>query len=418
MRNNSSSPTAISVRSLSKDFRIRAEHRGLSILGALSSKNRKKTLNALADINLDVAHGETLGIVGMNGSGKSTLLKIIAGIMNPTSGSVSVRGQVGSLIELGAGFHPELSGYENIYLNGTILGIPRQDIDHLLPQIVEFAGLERFIDMPVKHYSSGMQMRLGFAIAVQLKPDVLLLDETLSVGDAEFQTKALQAIRAYHDTGATTVMVSHDVFSIRTYADRAIWLHEGRIRDVGDPAGVVDSYLDHMMAMAGVEPHQMDALNGDRLYDKPLAAHPPLRISALALSDEKGREGTEFDHPQRLTLSIHYETNAPVSCARACVALYSRSNNALILEKDSEASGFSLENLGASGQIRFTFDCHGLYSESLGFVAAIFAPGEHGELWARSNLAFELSGHAQPTPEDFRYILAPCGTYAHEKRLL
>lgn len=199
---------------------------------------------ALRDVSFEVGAGETFGIIGQNGSGKSTVFKLISRILEPTAGRLAVAGKVSALIELGAGFHPDLTGRENIYLNGSILGLGRKQIDCKFDQIVAFSELERFIDTPVRHYSSGMYMRLGFAVAIHVDPDVLLIDEVLAVGDATFQQKCLEALRRFRDEGKTILIVSHDLEIVRQFCDRALLLSEGQAGAYGDAEGVIDCYLD------------------------------------------------------------------------------------------------------------------------------------------------------------------------------
>jgi ABC-type polysaccharide/polyol phosphate transport system ATPase subunit len=202
----------------------------------------KRELWALRDVDFDVAPGETFGIVGQNGSGKSTLLKLIAGVFNPSNGSVEVGGRVGSLIEIGAGFHPEFTGVENVYLSAAIHGLGRSYVDEHLDEIIEFAELEDFADVPVKTYSTGMYMRLGFSVAMNVLPDVLLLDEVLAVGDEAFQAKCLGKIWDFKRGGGTMVFVSHDPAAVERLCDRAILLEQGRVVERGTAEEVVRAY--------------------------------------------------------------------------------------------------------------------------------------------------------------------------------
>ena len=202
-----------------------------------------KDFTALRDINLEVFAGETVGLVGRNGSGKSTLLKLIAGIFRPVRGQVNVAGKIASLIELGAGFHPELTGRENIELNGLLLGLTKKEVAEREPSIIEFAELGEFIDVPVKQYSSGMYMRLGFSIAVEVDPDVLLIDEILAVGDAYFREKCLARIANFRARGKTLLVVSHDTSLIEQLCERALWIEAGSIAADGPPAEIIPQYL-------------------------------------------------------------------------------------------------------------------------------------------------------------------------------
>lgn len=200
-------------------------------------------VTALQNVSFAVREGTTVGVIGENGSGKSTLLKVITGIAKPTSGTVKVRGKVSALIELGAGFHPEISGRENVFINGIMLGLSKKEINEKFEEIVRFAELEEFIDAPVKTYSSGMYMRLGFSVAINVNPDILLVDEVLAVGDAAFVPKCLDRINDFRRRKKTILFVSHDLSTVKKTCDRVIWLKEGSVQTIGEPNRVVDAYL-------------------------------------------------------------------------------------------------------------------------------------------------------------------------------
>jgi ABC-2 type transport system ATP-binding protein len=248
----------IELRDVSKAFVLQRNRVGdlkFRLLGGLHRQQpeRREPFWALRNLDLQVAAGEFLGLIGPNGSGKSTLLRIIAGIFRPTSGQVVVRGSVVPMIELGAGFHPELSGRENVHLSTSLFGLSTREADGILPSIVEFAGLESFIDVPVKNYSTGMHARLGFAIAVHLNPDVVLVDEVLAVGDEAFQQKCIQRMEELRRAGKTIVLVSHGLESVRKMCDRAALLVHGRLVESGDPEAVIRRYRD-VLGMAGPVP--------------------------------------------------------------------------------------------------------------------------------------------------------------------
>ncbi|MFG0334362.1 MAG: ABC transporter ATP-binding protein, partial [Maioricimonas sp. JB049] len=198
---------------------------------------------ALQDVSFEVEPGEVIGIIGQNGAGKSTLLKILSRITRPTTGRVTLRGRVASLLEVGTGFHPELTGRENVYMNGTILGMTRREIDRRFDEIVAFAGVEAFIDTPVKRYSSGMTVRLGFAVAAHLDPEILIVDEVLAVGDSGFQRKCADAMQAIRSSGRSIILVSHNMTSIRTLCTRCLLLSQGEVIDAGDAAAISQRYL-------------------------------------------------------------------------------------------------------------------------------------------------------------------------------
>ena len=197
---------------------------------------------ALRDVSFEVQPGEALGIIGANGAGKTTALSLLAGITRPTAGRIAVAGRVGALIELGAGFHPELTGRENVYLNASILGFKKAEIDHIYDDIVAFAELAAFLDTPLKRYSSGMRARLGFAVAAHVNPDIMLIDEVLAVGDLSFQRKCLNTMNEIRRTGKSIVFVSHNLSAVRRLCDRAMWLDEGTIKEIGTVNKVVDTY--------------------------------------------------------------------------------------------------------------------------------------------------------------------------------
>jgi lipopolysaccharide transport system ATP-binding protein len=206
-------------------------------------KMTQEVLWALNDISLEIKHGEVVGIIGRNGAGKSTLLKILSKITFPTTGAMKVNGRVASLLEVGTGFHEELTGRENVILNGSILGMPRAEITRQMDAIVDFAGVEKFIDTPIKRYSSGMRLRLGFAVAAHLNPDILIIDEVLAVGDAGFQKKCLGAMETLRNSGRTVLFVSHNMAAVENLCSRVIWIDNGRIRQDGETSEVIQSYM-------------------------------------------------------------------------------------------------------------------------------------------------------------------------------
>jgi ABC-2 type transport system ATP-binding protein/lipopolysaccharide transport system ATP-binding protein len=208
----------------------------------VQGKIRHRDFWALKDVNLSVERGETLGLIGHNGAGKSTMLKLIARVLRPTQGRVRVRGNVAPLLEFGAGFHPELTGRENVYLNGALLGYSRKEMDEKFERIVDFAELWDFIDAPMRTYSSGMWARLGFAVATDIKPDILIIDEVLSVGDESFQRKSYDRMQEFRDQGATILLVSHSMDLIQQMCQRAAWLDHGQLKAIGKPEDVIYAY--------------------------------------------------------------------------------------------------------------------------------------------------------------------------------
>ena len=210
---------------------------------ALQGKVRHRDFLALSGLSLDIMPGEVMGIIGQNGAGKSTLLKVIARVLHPNLGRVVVRGRVAPLLDLNAGFHAELTGRENIYLNGAILGFTYRQMQQKYARIVEFSGLEEYIEAPMRTYSSGMWTRLGFSVATDQRPDILLVDEVLAVGDESFQHKSYQRIRQFQEDGTTIVLISHSMPQVKDLCTRATWLQHGQLKICGDPAAVIDTYL-------------------------------------------------------------------------------------------------------------------------------------------------------------------------------
>ncbi len=238
---------AIVAENISKRFYLRSKRplktAILDMPAALRNGRGRQAFWALQDISFCVRHGEGLGLVGPNGSGKSTLLRVIAGLSPPTSGRIVTNGKISALLELGAGFHPQISGRENAILNAVLLGLSLHEAREVLPEIIAFSELDDFIDQPMRTYSSGMFLRLGFAVAVHVRPDILLVDEILAVGDAEFQSKCFDHMEKLRDAGVTTVIASHDLPSIQRYTDHAVLLEHGAVVDEGKPANVLHAYL-------------------------------------------------------------------------------------------------------------------------------------------------------------------------------
>lgn len=237
---------AIEVRSLTKEFRL--SHTGYaSLKGALLwwTKRSVETIDALRDVSFSVSPGECVAMVGRNGAGKSTLLSILARVYKPTSGSVSLSGRVAPLLELGAGFHPDLTGIENVFFNGVILGLTRKQVAERMDEIIAFSEIGNYVDAPVRTYSSGMLVRLGFSVAVHADASILLVDEALAVGDQEFQEKCFRKIASFQAQGGAILFVSHDMVAVRRAATRTIWLRAGELIQDGETNEVVDAYLRH-----------------------------------------------------------------------------------------------------------------------------------------------------------------------------
>jgi ABC-type polysaccharide/polyol phosphate transport system ATPase subunit len=297
-------PGAVLVESVSRRFRVHDEP-ALTLRDLLVRRRRpSREIWALRDVSLAVQPGETVGLIGRNGSGKTTLLRLIAGIFAPTTGRVAVGGTVGSLLELGAGFHPDFTGRENVYLNGGVLGLKRGYITERLDEIVAFAELERFIDLPARTYSSGMYMRLGFAVATHLQADVLLLDEIFAVGDEAFQRKCFDKMLEFKRRGGTIVFVSHDAAAVERLCERTVLLREGRVEHDGPTHEALTEYA--RLLAAEWDPAERAA--GLREWGSGEA-----RIAKVSLRDGEGNEQAEFFGGDPLVVEVVIVTEQPVA---------------------------------------------------------------------------------------------------------
>lgn len=292
---------------------------------------------ALKDASIEVQPGETVGIIGSNGSGKSTLLQMLCGTLNPSSGSIQVRGRVAALLELGAGFNPEFTGKENVYLNAAILGLTREEIDHQYAAIEEFAEIGKFIDQPVKTYSSGMYVRLAFSVAVHTNPSILVVDEALSVGDARFQAKCLDRIKQMKASGVSILFVSHDIAAVRSLCDRALWLDKGTVRGLGDVFPITAQYTEHLFNNAPNAGNQPSKATSDT---EPHKAHQPINhwgshigiIQDAGLYDAMGIKKNLFCDHEKMSVKILFNTY-------------------LLKSLDGLSVSFSLKNLSGSDLI-------------------------------------------------------------------
>ncbi len=334
---------AVKIDNVSKRFRV-YHQRSTTLKQSLIDRRRGRFEEfwAVRDVSVEVPEGGSLGIIGENGSGKSTLLKCVAGILVQDKGSITVQGRLASLLEVGAGFHPEFTGRENIFLNGAILGLPRRYITSVMDTIVEFAELEQFIDNPVKTYSSGMYTRLGFAIAVNLDPDILVVDEVLAVGDEAFQRRCMDRINLLRSEGRTLVFVSHALESVRAVCDRCLWMDHGVTRVVGGVDMVIGAYLAEVNRREEQELEVGDTADIDRT-----AGRDGVRITAVDLAGPDG-PSTILTTGEPLTVSIGYEAPAALRGARFSVT-FLRGDGAPILTvptDDLETGGVSLPRKG------------------------------------------------------------------------
>ena len=297
--------SAVVVSDVSKSFRIyRDRQRSLKATVIKGGRARYDEFWALKDIDLEIQQGKTFGLLGNNGSGKSTLLKCMAQILRPNKGSITHVGRMAAMLEVGSGFHPELSGRDNVYLNGAILGMSKAEIDGKFDSIVDFSGVSDFIDQPVKNYSSGMYVRLGFAVSIHVEPDVLLVDEVLAVGDMGFQEKCAEKFAEFHREGRTVVVVSHAVDQMRSFCDDAGWLRKGELMGVGAAQHIIDEYADQAHNTPGAEV-------GDETHLKGHVGSGEVTIDRFELLTD----GHEVDHVRTgdaVTIRMHFTCHKPV----------------------------------------------------------------------------------------------------------
>ena len=300
--------SAIVARGVGKSYRLYEKpiHRLWDLM--FPWKKRGREFWAVRDVYLDIPRGTTVGIIGENGAGKSSLLKVLTGITHPTSGEVEVNGRVASLLELGAGFHPEFTGRENIRLNCSILGMTDEEIDERFEQIVAFSELGEFIDRPVKTYSSGMHVRLGFSVATSVDPDILIIDEALSVGDEHFKGKCTNRLNEFQQQGKTILFVNHDMGSVKSMCQQVVLMHEGRVLEQGTPEQVADEYLKRAHARGN---ERLSAIN--RTVDEyPRWGSGEIRTGKVELFGAEGRETNVFKPGEPFRIRIHYE------CTQGC----------------------------------------------------------------------------------------------------
>lgn len=294
--------TIIEVNNLSKKYKIglkKADTLHETMINFFNRKPSTSEVWVLKDINFKVQQGEVLGVIGANGAGKSTLLKILAQITPPTTGQIKIKGRVSSLLEVGTGFHPDLTGRENIYLNGAILGMKRSEIRRKFEEIVKFADIGKFLDTPVKHYSSGMYVRLAFAIAAHLDPDILMVDEVLSVGDFRFQKKSLGRMNEMSKTGRTVVFVSHSMPMIEKFCTRVVYLEKGRVKDIGPAAKIIERYYGQDQP----EKKVIKKIN----YSRKKIGDKVARLLNASIANGEGKNTNTFSYNEEIVVEMQYQ---------------------------------------------------------------------------------------------------------------
>ena len=420
---------AIALRDVTKLYRRYAYRRQFSTLksallkGSLASElEPREVLRAVDGVSLEVAPGRTIGLIGRNGSGKSTLLKLVAGITKPTTGTLHVRGRISALIELGAGFHPEISGRENIFINGVMLGLTKREIAERFDEIVEFAEIEDFIDSPVKTYSSGMYMRLGFAVAVHVDPDVLLIDEVLAVGDEGFSLKCLDKFADFRRRGKTIVLVTHGLSLVERYCDEAVWVDAGRIRGRGDPRQVVHAYTTDVarseeQTLASADRKAQAAAGGESgatetVVEQPAAAGEeppadmfraaqgrwgagPVRIERVAI-ERDGAEAHVFRNGDRLAIRLAVRTPEPVHDFVFGISIFN-SEGVCCYGTNTDIEEFEPVELSGAGEVLFVVDSLDLVEGT--YKLDVAAHTRHGVQYDYHRLlhTFRVKSHTKDT---------------------
>ena len=330
----------------------------------LKNGGKDDELWALKNFSFEVESGEAVGLIGPNGAGKTTTLSILAGITKPTIGDVRVQGRVGALIQLGAGFHPELTGRENIYLNGVIMGLSTRKINEIVDEIIHFSELEKFIDTPIKRYSSGMHVRLGFSVAVHINPDILLIDEVLAVGDASFKTKCYSMVRKLRQSGVTVILVSHDLSQIRNLCDRAMFLQNQLVMS-GDVDDVIQHYYEAVSlknsemvpSQGGKEPEETDGIS-----------NAPVHISNVEFLNQRGEINDQFNTGDTLRLRISYHADELIEKPAFGISIYSAEGVRLI-GVNTRLDNYEVQSIEGDGSIEFIiYDLqllHGTYIVSI-----------------------------------------------------
>jgi ABC-type polysaccharide/polyol phosphate transport system ATPase subunit len=354
---------AIIVENLAKKFRL--YHEKNQYLKAAITKGRRSRYEdfwALREISFEVPAGQAFGVIGANGSGKSTLLKCLAGILVPDNGHIVATGKVAALLELGAGFHPDLSGRENISLNGAILGMTRAEIGRKFDEIVSFAGLEHFIDTPVKNYSSGMTVRLGFAVAINVEPEILIIDEVLAVGDAEFQQRCFQKIEQFRREGRTIIFVSHGLGQVAQFCDDAMWIEKGNIRSIGPAPKIVAEYTSSAYQ---AEQAMISASPVDRW------GSGEVQVTKVSISAADGVESLTLMSGQPFRVKIDYDILTPVLDLAIGITI-NHIHGFNVFSSSTKRRGIPLATNSDCGSVEFTVDSLAILEGSFNLTIDLF----------------------------------------------
>jgi len=345
--------TVIRLDNVSKRFILRPDGaRSFQelVTGLWRKRRPPEEFWALKDVSFEVKQGDAMGLIGPNGAGKSTILKLITRIIEPTSGNIEVNGRVAALLELGAGFHPDLTGRENVFLNGSILGLSRREIEKRFDSIVDFAGIGRFVDVPIRHYSSGMQVRLGFSIATAVEPDVLLIDEVLAVGDQAFQAKCLHRIAEMLNRGTTLLFVSHNADTVRKICNRVVRLEQGRLHSQGGATTIVNDYLRDVSPKDKVTLDDSGAPRAGQRWGSRL-----VEIAEVHFLDDQGQERTEFRTGESLIAHIVYRAHQRIPNPSFGVALH-RTDGTHVTGPNTTITDFPIDYVEGEGIIDYVID--------------------------------------------------------------
>lgn len=348
-----SDEAVITFEHVSKSFKLeesRSRSFGEAFTSIFQKRKQQGTFWVLKDVDFQIHKGEFVGFIGANGAGKSTSLKLIARIIEPTRGCVRSQGRIGALLELGAGFHPELSGRENIYMNASVMGLDRAYVDRYFEDIVAFSELESFIDVPVKHYSSGMYVRLGFSVAVHTRPDILLIDEVLAVGDEAFQHKCIDRITKLRRSGTTILLVTHSLDTVETLCDRALWFEHGKLADLGESRDVVMAYRSYVSRLENAK------ANSHKSVEDPFEQHRwgnlKVEITSVKLVDQEGEETSVFQTNEPMNVDIHYISHSYVENIVIGLAIHHQ-NGVHITGPNTKFAGHVIEDVPKEGVVRY-----------------------------------------------------------------
>ncbi len=394
---------AIQAQGVSKRFRLHRGRRYLTVkdlfVRSLSARwgwPEGEELWALQGVSFEIPQGKTVGIIGSNGSGKSTLLKLLARILKPTSGVIQVSGRVSALIELGAGFHPEFTGRENVWINGILLGLSRQEIRQRFDEIVRFAGLETFIDSPVKTYSSGMYMRLGFAIAAAVDPDILLIDEVLAVGDEAFQHKCVGKIQEFKARGKTICFVSHDLGAVAELCDETLWLNGGQVAAMGRTHEVIQQYRTR------VAQEEAGALRAE--HERVSASPEPqtrwgsgeVEITSVVLKDSLGQERYLFESGEPVLIVLTYHVHVPVGDPVFGIGIF-RKDGLSVYGTNTAIDDVVLPSLKGEGQVAVLLERADLIEGEYLLDVAVHARDGHPYDYRSQSLTFAVRSKVRDT---------------------